>query len=74
MNALALYKHIDFSSWWQNRESRDAFERAENEKLEGDIRRTTKAARRNSGWSGILEKTKKGMSDFSAEQRNILEL
>ena len=50
----------DFSSWWENRRRRDAFEQAENERLQRDIRRLSEAARRTSAWSDQVEKTKKG--------------
>lgn len=48
----------NFSSWWKNKKLQDEFELAENEKLKGDIRRLTEAAKRTSGWSDDVEKTK----------------
>lgn len=45
----------NFSSWWQNKEYRDRFELAENEKLQKEIRRLNEAARRTAGWSQKTE-------------------
>lgn len=50
----------NFSSWWQNKELRDAWERAENEKLKRDIKRLDEAAKRTSGWSDATEASKIG--------------
>ncbi len=48
----------DFSSWWANKQMRDSFELAENERLKKDIDRLSEAARRASDWSRQVEKTK----------------
>jgi len=50
-----------FSSWWHNKEMRDAFERQENEKLRREIERMGEAAREQSDWSAKTEKTKRGV-------------
>lgn len=50
----------DFSAWWENKRRRDAFERAENEKLKGEISRLDAAARQAAGWSDKLEASKIG--------------
>ncbi len=50
----------NFSVWQLEREKREAFERAENEKLTSDIRRLSEAARRASGWSDQVEASKFG--------------
>lgn len=50
----------NFSSWWENKEMQDNFELAENEKLRKDIQRLSSAAKRTSGWSDNVEKTKFG--------------
>ena len=47
-----------FSSWFRDKEDRDRGELARNEKLKGEIRRLEQAARRTSGWSDQVEKTK----------------
>lgn len=49
-----------FSSWWANRERRDQFERAENERLKKDVARLEETARRTALWSDRVEATKKG--------------
>lgn len=51
----------NFSSWWRNRQLQDESERAENERLKKDIGRMQEAARRASGWSDAVEKTKRGV-------------
>lgn len=48
----------NFSSWWENKSRQDAYELAENERLKGDIKRLTQAARQKEGWSHAVEKTK----------------
>lgn len=48
----------DFSTWWENKRRRDEWEKAENERLKGDIRRLDAAARRASQWSDQTEKEK----------------
>ncbi|WP_273484582.1 Lsa family ABC-F type ribosomal protection protein [Desulforamulus ruminis] len=50
----------NFSDWWENRKRQDAFELAENEKLIKDIKRLSNSAKRTSGWSQEVEKTKYG--------------
>ena len=50
----------NFSSWWANKQRQDAHERAENERLRGEIGRLTAAARRTADWSDAVEKTKIG--------------
>lgn len=53
----------DFSSWWENKEQRDSWERAENEKLKRDISRLDAAAKRTAGWSDAVEGTKYATRD-----------
>ena len=50
----------DFSTWYENKQRRDAFERAENEKLKHEIRRLEDTARQKSDWSDRVEATKIG--------------
>ncbi len=50
----------NFSSWWANKQMQDNFELAENKKLTSDIKRLSTAAKRTSGWSDTVEKTKLG--------------
>lgn len=50
----------NFSSWLADKERRDSFELAENERLEKDIKRLRQSARQASGWSDKVERTKCG--------------
>lgn len=50
----------NFSSWWENRQRKETFERAENDKLQGEIARLNAAARRSAGWSEQTEAGKFG--------------
>ena len=48
----------NFSSWLTNKERRDSFELAENDKLKKEVRRLKDAAAEKAQWSDKLEKTK----------------
>ncbi len=48
----------NFSSWWLNKQQKDAYELAENNRLKKEVRRLSGAARRTTGWSDAVEKTK----------------
>ena len=50
----------NFSSWYHNKQMRDDFETAENEKLKKDIKRLEAAARQSSGWADKVESAKRG--------------
>lgn len=50
----------NFSTWWENRKRQDEYELAEHSKIKKDIRRLEGAARRTSGWSEQVERSKKG--------------
>lgn len=50
----------NFSTWWENKKSRDAFELAENQRLKKDIRHLSQAARQTKEWSDQIEKSKIG--------------
>lgn len=50
----------NFTSWYENKQLQDAFERDENEKLQGEIRRLADSAQRTAGWSDRVEATKIG--------------
>ncbi|MCI8342781.1 MAG: ABC-F type ribosomal protection protein [Firmicutes bacterium] len=49
-----------FSTWWENKQNKDAFEEAENEKLKKDIKRLEFSAQKKANWSNAVEKTKFG--------------
>ena len=48
----------NFSTWWKNKERRDAFELAENEKLKKEITRLEETAREKAQWSDTAERRK----------------
>lgn len=50
----------NFSSWYENKEKQDQFERERNETLKKDIGRLTMAARQASAWADKVESTKIG--------------
>ncbi len=50
----------NFSSWWENKQRRDHFAMAENEKHQKEIRKLKAAAARASGWADRNESTKIG--------------
>ena len=51
----------DFSTWWTNKQARDDFELAENEKLKKEIKRLRETAREKAGWSDAAERRKTGI-------------
>ena len=50
----------NFSTWYENKQRKDAFELAENEKLKHEIRRLEETAREKAVWSDRVEATKIG--------------
>lgn len=50
----------NFSSWMENFNRQQEFERLKKERLQKDIRRLEKSAKRAGGWSDQVEKSKKG--------------
>lgn len=50
----------NFTSWYENKQKRDQFERNEDEKLKKDIHRLKEAARQSKQWSDRVEKSKTG--------------
>lgn len=50
----------NFSSWWENKARRDAFELAKNQRLQKEVGRLRQAAARTSNWSDRVEATKTG--------------
>lgn len=61
----------NFSSWWENKERRDQFERSENEKLRQEVSRLRSAALRTSGWADQVESTKIGYNSVKEHDRGI---
>ncbi|WMJ23970.1 ABC-F type ribosomal protection protein [Paludicola sp. MB14-C6] len=58
----------NFSSWWENKQMQDNYEMEENEKLQKDIKRLTKAAKRTSDWSNQVEARKIGFDPTKTEK------
>lgn len=50
----------NFSTWWENKSRQDAFQQAENRKLQKEITRLESAARQKEGWSDRVEASKFG--------------
>ena len=48
----------NFSTWWENKSRRDAFELAENEKLKREISRLENTAKEKAQWSDTAERRK----------------
>lgn len=50
----------NFSTWWESKERRDAFEQARNDRLQKEMDRLRQAAERTGGWSDKVEADKTG--------------
>ena len=59
----------NFPSWWENKERRDSFELAENEKLKKEIKRLKETAREKAAWSDRAESRKKGAEAAKADNK-----
>ena len=51
----------DFTSWYENKVSKDQYEFNQNEKIKQEIERLNKAARQTKVWSNKVENTKNGV-------------
>ena len=60
----------NFSTWYQNKQMRDAFEQGENERLQKDIKKLNAAARQTREWGDAVEATKIGHKSM-AHEKNI---
>ncbi len=58
----------NFSTWWENKQRQDDFERAENRKLKKEIGRLQEAARQTSQWAEEVESTKIGKKSEKYEK------
>ena len=61
----------NFSTWWENKEKKDTFLRAENEKHLKEIGKLKSAADRNSRWADKNENTKIGFDPVKEHDRSI---
>ncbi|MBQ7670322.1 MAG: ABC-F family ATP-binding cassette domain-containing protein [Clostridia bacterium] len=59
----------NYSVWWENKQRRDAFAEAENEKHEKEIKDLRQAARRMSNWADKSENIKIGVSEREKSDR-----
>ncbi len=59
----------NFSSWWENKQKKDAFELAENEKLKKEITKLTASARQRAMWADKVEATKIGFDPVREHDR-----
>lgn len=58
----------NFSSWLENKERRDSFELAENEKLKKEVKRLQKTAKEKADWSAKAESRKIGFDPTKVEK------
>ena len=61
----------NFSSWWENKQRKDAFAKAENEKHLKEIGKLKQAAARTGQWADKNERTKIGFDPVKEHDRNI---
>lgn len=61
----------NFSDWWENKQRKDQFAKAENEKHQKEIQKLKQAARRNSEWADRNERTKIGFDPIKEPDRSI---
>ncbi len=60
----------NFSVWWENKQSRDQFARAENEKHLKEIGKLKRSAARNAQWADRNERTKIGFDPVKEHDRS----
>lgn len=61
----------NFSSWWENKNRKDAFSQAENEKHKKEIRKLNEASARARAWADKSESTKIGFDPVKENDRSI---
>lgn len=61
----------NFSSWWENKQKTDQFEKTQNEKLKHEIGKLEAAARQSAVWADKIEKTKIGFDPIKENDRSI---
>lgn len=59
----------NFSSWWENKQRKDQFAIAEDEKHRKEIKKLEQAAKRNSEWADKNERTKIGFDPVKEHDR-----
>ncbi|SET74895.1 ribosomal protection-like ABC-F family protein [Lacrimispora sphenoides] len=58
----------NFTSWYENKQMQDQYERSENERLKKDIRHLEAAARQSGEWADQVESTKIGKKSMNREK------
>ena len=61
----------NFSSWWENKQRKDRFAAAENEKHRKEIKKLNQAAKRTADWADKNERTKIGFDPVKEPDRCI---
>ena len=61
----------NFSSWWENKQRKDSFALAENEKHKKEIKKLRRAAKRTADWADKSESTKIGFDPVKEHDRCI---
>ena len=61
----------NFSSWWENKQRKDQFAIAEDEKHRKEIKKLKQAARRTSEWADKSERTKIGFDPIKEHDRSV---
>ena len=61
----------NFSSWWENKQRKDQFAVAENEKHQKEIRKLRRASRRVSDWAEQSERSKIGFDPVKEHDRSM---
>lgn len=61
----------NFSSWWENKQRKDSFAAAENEKHRKEIKKLKQAAKRTADWAEKNERTKIGFDPVKEPDRCI---
>lgn len=61
----------NFSSWWENKQKKDRFAEAENEKHRKEIKKLRQAAKRTADWADKNERTKIGFDPVKEHDRCI---
>lgn len=61
----------NFSSWWENKQRRDHFEKAENDRLKKDIKKMHEAVKQAGRWADKAESSKIGFDPVKEHDRSI---
>ncbi len=59
----------NFSTWWENKERQDNFEKRENEKLKQEIKKLEESAKASAAWADKVERSKIGFNPTKEHDR-----